>query len=45
MGGFVGVPELRAGLLPKRPPPVVVPNEGALVVVAPNPAGLFPNRV
>lgn len=24
---------------------MVVPKEGALVVVAPNPAGLFPNRV
>lgn len=38
------VPKLRVGLLPKSPPPVVVPNE-VLVVVVPNPAGLLPNRV
>lgn len=42
---FVLVPKVRVGLLPKSPPPVVVPNEGALVVVVPNPAGLLPNRV
>ena len=39
------VPKVRVGLLPKSPLPVVVPNEGALVVVVPNPAGLLPNRV
>ena len=36
------VPRVRAGLLPNRPVPV--PKEGALVVVVPKPAGLFPNR-
>lgn len=36
------VPKVRVGLLPNRPVPV--PKEGALVVVVPKPAGLFPNK-
>lgn len=42
---FVLVPKVRVGLLPKSPP-LVVPNEGALVVLVPNVVSLLlPNRV
>lgn len=38
---LVPVPRVRAGLLPNSP----VPKDGALVVVVPNPAVLFPNKL
>lgn len=38
---LVPVPSVRAGLLPNSP----VPKDGALVVVVPNPAVLFPNKL
>lgn len=40
---MVPVPSVRVGLFPKRP--VVVPKDGALVVVVPNPAVLLPNKL
>lgn len=40
---LVPVPSVRVGLFPKRP--VVVPKDGALVVVVPNPAVLLPNKL
>ena len=43
LDGLVPVPRLRADLLPKRPVPV--PNDEALVVAAPNPAVLLPNKL
>lgn len=39
---LVPAPKVSAGLLPNSPVPV--PNDGALVVVVPNPAVLFPNK-
>lgn len=39
---LVPVPRVRVGLFPKRP---VVPKDGALVVVVPNPAVLLPNKL
>lgn len=39
---LVPAPKVSAGLLPNRPVPV--PKDGALVVVVPKPAVLFPNK-
>lgn len=39
---LVPAPKVRAGLLPNSPVPV--PKDGALVVVVPKPAVLFPNK-
>lgn len=42
MDVLVPAPKVRAGLLPNSPVPV--PKDGALVVVVPKPAVLFPNK-